>query len=470
MDFSNDANLTVASLHPRIRRRQLSPVELTECMLARIERLQPRLNAFITATPELARRQARQAEKEIAAGKYRGPLHGIPICLKDLFYTRGVRTTAGSRILRRFVPDENACVVDRLIEAGAVLVGKTNLHEFAFGATNVNPHYGPVHNPWVHGHVPGGSSGGSAAAVVAALAVATLGTDTGGSIRIPAAACGCVGLKPSYGRVPVHGIIPLSTSYDHAGPITRCVEDAAIVLGTIAGADPRDPLSIGTKGENFSRNMKAGLKGLRVGVPRQYFFDHLNPEVRRLTLAAIAVMEDAGAELREVTLFHMRETPVLAAEITIAEAMAFHSRWFPKRAGEYGSDLRSRMSACQKMTAVEYIHALGRRSGYRSAFIESMKDVDLLAAPTLPIPAPPIDASEVAVGKSTEDVRLALLRLTRPGNLTGLPAISVPSGFTSGGLPTGLQLIGGPMSDAAVLRAAWAYEQATDWHRKFPAD
>ena len=470
MNLANDANLTITRLHPLIRRRRLSPVELTDFVLARVERLQPRLNAFITVTADLARTQAKAAEKEIALGKYRGPLHGIPLCLKDLFYTRGIRTTAGSRILRRFKPVENACVVDRLLDAGAVLVGKTNLHEFAFGATNINPHYGPVHNPWLHGHIPGGSSGGSAAAVTAALGIGSLGTDTGGSIRIPAAACGCVGLKPTYGRVPVHGVIPLSTSLDHAGPITRCVQDAAILLEAIAGADPRDPSSLGTRGETFTRGLHKGLKGLRIGVPRQYFFDRLQPEVRRLTLAAISQMEGAGAELCEVSLKYMSETPNLAAEITVAEALAYHWDWFGKRPAEYGNDLRSRLEECRGMTVVAYLHAQRRRAEYRREFLESMKGVDVLAAPTLPVTAPPIEATEVATGREPEDVRLALLRLTRPGNLTGLPAISLPSGFSAEGLPVGLQLIGQPMEESTVLRAAWGFEQLTKWHESFPQE
>ncbi len=470
MDLANDVNLTIARLHPLIRRRKLSPVELTDFLLARIEKRQPELNAFITVTADLARKQARMAEREIGRGQYRGPLHGIPLSLKDLFYTRGIRTTAGSLILRRFKPAENACVVDRLLEAGAILLGKTNLHEFAFGATSVNPHYGPVRNPWARGRVPGGSSGGSAAAVAAGLCVGSLGTDTGGSIRIPAAACGCVGLKPTYGRVPLHGVIPLSSSLDHSGPITRCVRDAALLLEAIAGADPRDPATFGPRGESFTRGMTMGLKGLRIGVPRQYFFDRLQPEIRRLTLAAIADIERAGGELREVNLKMMPETATLAGDITVGEALAYHWEWFGKRPSEYGDDLRSRLEACKEMTLVAYLRAQRRRAEYRRAFLTSLEHVDVLAAPTLPVTAPAIEATEVSTGKGPEDVRLALLRLTRPGNLTGFPAISLPCGFASDGLPAGLQLIGRPMEESTVLRAAQGFEQATAWHASFPRD
>ena len=421
-------------------------------------------------TADLARAQAHEAEKEIAEGSYRGPLHGIPLCLKDLFFTRGIRTTAGSRILRRFEPEENACVVDRVFQAGAVLLGKTNLHEFAFGATNINPHYGPVHNPWAHDRIPGGSSGGSAAAVVAGLSLASLGTDTGGSIRIPAAACGCVGLKPTYGRVPLHGVIPLSTSLDHAGPISRCVRDAAILLEAIAGADPRDPASVGSRRETFTRGLNRGLTGLRIGIPRQYFFDRLQPEVRRLTLAAIGQIEGAGGELREVSLKMMSETAALAGEVTVGEALAYHWDWFGKRPDDYGGDLRSRLESCKGMTVVAYLHAQRRRAEYRSAFLASMENVDVLVAPTLPVTAPAIEAKEVTTGRGLEDVRLALLRLTRPANLTGFPAISLPCGLASDGLPAGLQLIGRPMDEATVLRAAYGFEQATAWHASFPKE
>ena len=468
MDLANDGNLSIAYLAPRIRKRKLSPVELTRFVLDRIDRLQPRLNAFITVTPQIALRQATEAEDEIASGVYRGPLHGIPFCLKDLYYTRDVRTTAGSKILRRFKPRANAWVVDRLFEAGIVLVGKTNLHEFAFGATNNNPHFGPVRNPWLNDRISGGSSGGSAAAVVAGLAVASLGTDTGGSVRIPAAACGCVGFKPTFGRIPMDGIVPLATSLDHAGAICRSVTDAATVLGVITGVGSSEPSRRPTPYKAFTRDLNRGIKELRVGVPRQYFFDRLQPEVRRLTLAAIGELEGLGAVVREVRLKLMSETARLAAEITVAEALAYHWEWLHQRPEDYGPDLRSRMEASRDMTAVTYIRARQRCEEYRREFAHSMREVDLIAAPTLPVTAPPIDDGFVQTGGEPEDVRLALLRLTRPGNLTGFPAVSVPCGFTEDGLPVGLQLIGHPTQDALVLRAAYTYEQNTPWHRNFP--
>lgn len=470
MDFSNNSDLTISRLAPLIRRRRISPVDLTRALLARIDRRQCDLNSYITVTSELALTQAKRAEREIAKGRYRGSLHGIPICLKDLFFTRGIRTTAGSKILRHFVPEHNAAVVDRLFEAGAVLLGKTNLHEFAYGATNVNPHYGPVHNPWAAGRMSGGSSGGSASAVVAGLAVASLGTDTGGSIRIPAAACGCVGFKPSYGRVPLCGVIPLAASLDHAGPICRCVEDAGIMLEAVAGADPCDPASFGKVGERFLQDLKKGLRGLRIGIPKQYFFDRIQRDVRRNTLDAIAVLEQNGAEVREVNLKLMGETAKLAGQITLAEALVYHWRWVQKRPDDYGSDLRIRLKEGMEISAVAYLHAQEVRDAYTREFDSSLQSVDLIAAPTLPVAAPRIEENEVMAGRAREDVRIALLRLTRPGNLTGLPAISLPSGFTRDGLPTGLQLIGRHMDERTVLRAAYSFEQLTSWHAMFPPD
>jgi len=470
MDLGNDSNLTIVSLARRIRRRALSPVELTRALLERIERLGPRLNAFITVTADLAIAQARRAEKEIGRGVYRGALHGIPICLKDLFYTRDVRTTAGSKILRNFVPTENAEAVDRLFSAGAILLGKTNLHEFAYGATNVNPHFGPVCNPWATERISGGSSGGSAAAVTAGLAVASLGTDTGGSIRIPSAACGCVGLKPTHGRVSVDGVIPLAPSLDHVGPICRCVEDAALVLNVIAGQGPFDPHEPGPHALKSALNLRRGLRGLRIGVPKQYFFDHLQPGVRRQVTAAIAVLEQGGAEIREVGLKLMRATTQLASEITVAEALVYHWKWLRKWADSYGSDLRLRLREGMDMSALTYLQAQESRRAYTREFETALQSVDILAAPTLPIAAPLITENETDVGRHRENVRLALLRLTRPANLSGLPAITVPCGFTSGGLPVGLQLIGRSMDENLVLRAAYAYEQLTPWHEAFPPD
>jgi aspartyl-tRNA(Asn)/glutamyl-tRNA(Gln) amidotransferase subunit A len=463
--MKNNCDLTIESLAPLIRSKKLSPVELTRFLLDRISRLQPGINAYITVTADIAMAQARQAEKEIAKGRYRGVLHGIPISIKDLFYTRGIRTTAGSKVLKKFVPKENAAVVNRLLESGCILLGKTNLHEFAFGATNVNPHYGPVRNPWDTSRISGGSSGGSAASVISAQAIASFGTDTGGSIRIPSAACGCVGFKPTYGRVPMAGVIPLATSLDHAGPLSRCVMDAAFLFDVVA-----EPRFLAPNPDQALTQIRRGIKSFRIGVPRQYFFDRLQPAVRRAVLGAIDVFQQLGAKISELDLKGMEETARLAAEITGDEALAYHEKWLEQRPQDYGKDVQLRLQHSRKATATVYIQAQQRRLAYSERFVKSLDSVQLLLAPTLPIVAPCIDQNEVRIGRSSEDVRLALLRLTRPGNLSGLPAISIPCGFSSEGLPVGLQLIGRHSDEATLLRAAYAYERATPWHRQFPPD
>ncbi len=470
MRIHNDAHLTITKIAPLLRRREISPVELTEAFLKRIAGLQPTINAFITVTADLARQQARQAEKEIRRGNYRGPLHGIPISLKDLYYTAGIRTTAGSKILRNFIPKENGTVVNRLLQAGAVILGKTNLHEFAYGATNVNPHYGPVHNPWDVNRVPGGSSGGTAAAVSAGLGLASLGTDTGGSIRVPASACGIVGLKPSQGLVSLHGVVPLSFSLDHGGPLCRSVEDAAILLNGIAGFDSRDPQSLDLKFRISRKALRKGIRRLRVGVPKQYFFDRLQNDVRRQVTAALETLESLGARLQEVSLGSMNETAFLAGEITVAEAISYHSQWLHERAQDYGQDVRDRMEqGAQQLTQTYFLAQKGRQI-YTEYFRTALETVEVLAVPTLPIVPPRIGEQEVNVGRSTENIRSALLRFTRPGNLTGFPAVSIPCGFSSENLPVGLQLMGRFLEDEMVLRVAYAYEQATPWHTRFPDD
>jgi aspartyl-tRNA(Asn)/glutamyl-tRNA(Gln) amidotransferase subunit A len=463
--MENNCDLTIEALAPRIRRRKLSPVELTRYLLERISRLQPEINAYLTITADAALAQAGQAEKEISRGDYRGVLHGIPISLKDLFYTRGIRTTAGSKILKRFVPKENAAIVNRLLECGCVFLGKTNLHEFAFGATNVNPHYGPVRNPWNTEHISGGSSGGSAASVVSAQALASFGTDTGGSIRIPSAACGCVGLKPTYGRVPMSGIIPLAGSLDHAGPLSRCVMDAAFLLNAVA-----EPRLWHTNTARAASEIRRGVKSFRIGIPRQYFFDNIRTDVRKAVLAAIGIFEQLGAKITELSLRGMEETAALASEITGDEAFANHEKWLKQRPQDYGKDVRLRLEQSSKTTAALYIGAQQKRLAYSERLDDALSKVDILLAPTLPITAPGIEQREIRIGNAVEDIRTALLRLTRPGNLSGLPAISIPCGFSPEELPIGLQLIGRRFAETTLLRAAYAYEQATPWHLAFPPD
>jgi aspartyl-tRNA(Asn)/glutamyl-tRNA(Gln) amidotransferase subunit A len=468
MELQNQETWTISRVAPLIHKGKLSPMELTEAFLRRISHLQPKLNAFITITAELARKQARQAEREIMKGKYRGPLHGIPITLKDLFYTAGIRTTAGSKILRSFIPKENAAVVDSLYAAGAVLLGKTNLHEFAYGVTTNNPHYGPVHNPWDVERISGGSSGGSAAAVSAALGLASLGTDTGGSIRIPAAACGVVGLKPTRGLVPLQGVIPLAFSLDHVGPICRCVEDVALMMEVIAAPGGPKAGNWPQVGRLFTRSLRGGVKKIRIGIPKQYFFDRLHKEVREFVLTACATLGQMGAELREVEVKGMEEAVPLVAVITVGEALSYHWNWLQTRPEDYGADVRERMKVSENQRTVDYLQAQEKRRRFTENFVRVFDSVDVLIAPTLPVPPPLIGQKEIPWGRTKEDVRAALLRMTRPGNLTGLPAISLPCGLTADGLPVGLQIFGRHYDEPTLLQVAYAYEQATPWHTMFP--
>ncbi len=454
--------LSVAEAGELIRRRKLSPVELTEACLEQIGRLDGHLNAFITVIRAEAIQTARQAAQAIAKGTYKGPLHGVPLALKDLFATAGVPTTAGSQIMADHVPAEDAEVTARLKAAGAIVLGKLNLHEFAFGATGVNPHYGPVRNPWDSDRMSGGSSSGSAAAVAAGECLAALGTDTGGSIRIPASLCGVVGLKPTYGRVSRRGVVPLSWALDHVGPLARSVEDAAIVLGAIAGRDPLDESSSAEPVPDYRRGLKGDLRGLRVGVPREHFFDKVEEDVLEAVRAAIALLGRLGAGLLEVSLPHIAEAPAAVNAIMLPEALAYHQRWLAERADDYGDDVRQRLEIAMTVLGVHYVQAQRLRQLIVQKWQrEVFERVDLLATPTTPIAAVPIEESEV-------QTTMALVRFTGPFNLTGLPAISVPCGFTQGGLPVGLQLAGRWFEEETVLRAAHAYEQATDWHKKTP--
>jgi aspartyl-tRNA(Asn)/glutamyl-tRNA(Gln) amidotransferase subunit A len=446
-------------------------VEVVDAVLSRIARLNPSLNCYLTVLGDQARRQAARAAREIAGGNYRGPLHGIPISLKDNIWTAGVRTTAGSKILAEFVPAEDAEVTTRLAHAGAILLGKTNLHEFAYGVTTNNPHYGPARNPYDLARIPGGSSGGSAAAIAAGMCCASIGTDTGGSIRIPAALCGIVGLKPTRGRVSCHGVVPLARSLDHVGPLARTVRDAAILLGVMAGFDPRDPASVAAPVPDYVREMKRPLKRARVGWPRDFFFERVEPPVLRAIEAARDVLESLGARFVEVSLPHVAASLVPTTRIALVEATQYHraAGYFPARAAEYGEDVRSRLETGSRITAADYLDALDVRSLMLADFEDAFKHVDAILAPAAPVEAPRIGEETISVAGESEDVRNALVRLNRPGNLTGLPAVSIPCGTGELGLPIGLQLIGRPWDEAGILGLALAYERATAGQRRRPA-
>ncbi|MBI4233727.1 MAG: Asp-tRNA(Asn)/Glu-tRNA(Gln) amidotransferase subunit GatA [Chloroflexi bacterium] len=460
--------LTIVEAARLIEKKALSPVELVGASLERIQRLNPKLNAYLTVMADSAMQAAQQAEREIQQGRYRGPLHGIPVSLKDLYYTRGVRTTAGSRIMADFVPDYDATVTTRLREAGAVIVGKAHMHEFAMGATTNNPHYGPCHNPWKLDRIPGGSSGGSGAAIAARTDLASLGSDTGGSIRLPAAVCGVVGLKPTYGRVSRHGVVPLSWSLDHAGPLTRTAADAALVLQAIAGHDPKDSSSADIPVSDYPRALDGNIKGLRVGIPREYFWDELDPDVEQAVRRAIGVLGELGCAVEEVSLPTMPYAAAAGSLISWAEAATFHERWLRTRAGDYGVDVRNRLEQASMELAVHYIKAQRVRRQITEELVKALQRVDVLVAPTAPIPAPRIGATTIQVRGVSTDVLLLLSKLTRPFNLSGQPAVSVPCGFSRDGLPVAFQVAGRHFDEATVLKVADAYQRATDWHARVP--
>ena len=454
---------TIADLAPRFRRKEISPVELTRECLSRIEKLNPALNAFITVMSDSALEEARKAEAEIARGEWRGPLHGIPIALKDLIDVNGARTTAGSAIYDCRVAGADAEVVRRLRAAGAVILGKNNLHECAYGGSSLISRFGEVHNPWEVGRIAGGSSGGSAAAVAAGLTCAALGTDTAGSIREPGALCGCVGLKPTYGRVSIRGVIPLSTSLDHVGPITASVADAAIVLQAIAGYDAGDITSADVPVTDYVSVLEEGAKSLRVGVPREYFFDDLDEEVASAMEHALRGIETLVSQVREVKVDVPTNRTVQAAE-----SYAYHAENVAKSPESYDPVTLHRIRAGENITAAEYIERRRELDQARRGIGRVFADVDLLVTPTTPIPAPTI-AELRANPDALRPAELRLLRNTRPFNVWGVPAISVPCGFTQRGLPIGLQIAGPDWREDVVLRLAHAYEQATAWHKRKPA-
>lgn len=470
MDERDLCFLTAGEVAPLLRRKEISPVALTTAVLGRIAAVGPGLNAYLTVTADSALAAARQAEREIMAGEYRGPLHGVPVSLKDLYYTQGVRTTGGSKILVDFVPDYDAAAVERLRAAGAVIVGKTNMHEFAYGADNLNPHFGPAVNPWDHACITGGSSGGSAAAVASGLCAASLGSDTGGSIRIPSACCGTVGLKPTYGLVSRYGVLPLSWSQDTVGPLTRSVADAAMVLNALAGHDPRDPASAQVPVADYTAGLDGEVRGLRLGVPRDYFFAGLEPEVRQLIAAACDVLVAAGATLVEVALPRVAEGTAAGATILFAEAAAYHAPWFRTRPDDYGADVRGRIERGSLLLATDYIQAQRTRAVCCADFEQVFRQVDALVAPTLPMAAPRRDQAEITLDDRVEDTRTALTRFTRLFNVLGVPTIAVPCGFTTAGLPASLQIAAPPFAEQTVLRLAYAYEARTKWRPRRPPD
>jgi aspartyl-tRNA(Asn)/glutamyl-tRNA(Gln) amidotransferase subunit A len=440
----------------RLRRRELGPVELTDAALARIERMEPTLCAFVTVMAEEARAAARGAEAEIGGRRYRGPLHGVPIGVKDLCETAGVRTTAGSSFLSRWVPDRDATVVRRLRAAGAVIVGKLNLHEFAFGTTGINPHTGTARNPWDLDRLTGGSSSGSGAAVAAGACFGALGTDTGGSIRMPSALCGIVGLKPTHGRVSLEGVVPLAPSLDTVGPMARSVRDVAILLQVIAGHDPEDPWSADVPVGDYTAHLDAGVAGLRLGVPAAYAFDGCEAEVGAAVERAVAALQSLGARRVEVDGGALLTWWSAAINVVLAEAAAVHRQRYETNAAGFGEDVRGILTAAMELPAFQYVAAARLRDALRRGAAEErlFAAADVLLMPATPVVAPRV--ADLAPG----NLMGSLTHNTAPFNLAGLPALSIPCGVTSGGLPVGLQIVGRHWDEGTLLRVAGAYEKA----------
>src|SRR5262245_15191688 len=451
------AFLGIRELGRRFRRRELSPLELTRALLERITKLDAKLHSFVTVTADRALADAKAAETALVQGDAR-PLVGIPVAYKDLYATRGIRTTAGSAVLSDWTPEADSTCVARLQAAGCVMLGKLITHEFAFGIQFPGHRFPAARNPWNLDHIPGGSSSGSGAALAAGLAVGALGSDTGGSIRGPAAFSGIAGIKPTYGRCSRAGVVSLSWTLDHTGPMARTVEDCAFLLQPLAGHDAADPASSRAPVGDYLSGLGQGIGGLRIGVPRAYFLDEVQPEVTAAYERALGTLRDLGASVEEVEIPSIRTAPAFMA-IMLSEAFAYHERDLRERPQLYGEVLREKLLAGGLVTATEYVQAQRLRARLQAEVREVLGRVGLLATPTTLSPAPAFKAV------FDPDFPFAKSNMA-PFNMTGLPALAVPCGFSASGLPLSLQLAGRPFDEATVLRAGHAYEQATEWHRR----
>jgi aspartyl-tRNA(Asn)/glutamyl-tRNA(Gln) amidotransferase subunit A len=449
-----------------LRKRSISSLELVNDSLRRIATLDPKLKAFITVTSEWAQDQARQADQDLAAGRDRGPLQGIPIAVKDVFCTEGVRTTCGSKLFADHIPEHDAAVVERLRAAGAVIVGKTNMHELAYGVTSANPHFGTVRNPWGLDRIAGGSSGGSGAAVAAGMVPMAMGSDTGGSIRIPASFCGTVGLKPSFGRVSRYGVLPLDFSLDHMGPLTRCVRDAALTLNVLAGFDPRDESCSRHSVEPHLPSEPADIHGLRIGLPENFYFERISPAVADSVRRAARLAEEAGADIVSVRVPDVARLNTIGRIILLSEASATMERYLHRRE-DFGADVLALLDQGRLLPATDYLNAQRARRMLRQEFQAVWKQVDCLLTPTTPTSAPKIGQSTIDID-GEEDVRIASTRLARGINVLGLPALSLPCGFDEAGLPLGLQIIGPSFREALILKVGAALEESLNLTQRQP--
>ena len=466
--MDNNLHLPLATLSNLIRTGDISPVELIESTFAEIDRRNPQLNAFITLFRERSLESARQAEKEMRDGRIRGALHGIPIALKDIIHVAGTPTTCGSKFFAIDPTQPDATVTAKLKAAGSIIIGKTNLHEFAYGVTTENPHFGTTANPWNTSHVAGGSSGGSAVAVVTSFCAGALGTDTGGSVRIPAAMCGAVGLKPTYGRISVSGVVELAQSLDCVGPICRRVADVAVMMNALAGYDSGDVHSENRPVPDYTEALEDSVSGMKAGVPQQHCFEDLHPDVEGSVAEAIKVLAKLGVDVIELDLPSIPDAHQATLTILMAEASHCHQRRLAEHREDYGLDVREMLENGQKFSAGDYIGTIRSRDHTRREFVRAFEGVDFILTPTVPVPAPLRSMMDTSDGSDSNLIRPRLTQNTRIFNLLGLPAISVPCGFTKEGLPVGLQIAGRWWAERELLRVAHAYEQATPWHRMCP--
>lgn len=446
----------------RIKKQEITPVELLEVYLQRIEVFNPRLNCFITITADDAHQAARNLDRILAGASASGPLCGAPLALKDLYETKGIRTTAGARAFWDYYPEKDAAVVEKLRAAGALLLGKLNMHEIALGVTNISPHFGPCHNPWALERMTGGSSGGSAAALAAGLCLGSFGSDTGGSIRIPASLCGIVGLKPTYGRISLRGVMPLSWNLDHPGPMARCVKDAALLLQITAGYDPADPTSQSVAVDDYLTHIGKGVRDWRIALADDEYFQDVQPQVAQAVVEAARVFEELGAQVKRVSFPDAQRAARTNPEILLCDAAALHRQRLETDPEVFGADILTRLKMGMATKGMDYAQARRNQALFRRQFELFFADYDVLLTPTTAITAPLIEGQD-----ALEQAR-SLTRFTALFNLTGLPALSLPCGFSTDGLPIGLQLVGAPWSEARLLQAAYAYETATPWHKRRP--
>jgi aspartyl-tRNA(Asn)/glutamyl-tRNA(Gln) amidotransferase subunit A len=454
-----NTSLTLTSALESLHAREVTAQELAEACSRQIERLNPRLNAFITVIDVPS---ALKAQLPATVHPVTSALRGIPIAVKDLFDTTGIRTTAGSKFFSDYVPDSDAFVVEKIKEAGAIILGKTNTHEIALGVTGNNPHYGTARNPWDPERIPGGSSSGSAIAVATGMALVALGTDTGGSIRIPASLCGVVGFKPTYGRVSLRGVFPLSWNLDHVGPLTKCVKDAALVLQVISAYDPLDPASQKMLSGDYLGHLVDNMEGRKVALGAGEYIDGSDPEIMAAVCEAAKVFEAMGCKVQEVNVDWLREAALANKTMTQSDGAAVHRDRLREHPEMFGDDIRRRLEDGAKTTSTDYILARRTQSEMKKRLETFFESYDFLLTPATPIAAPTVE------GYDAIEQAARLTRFTAPFNLTGLPAISVPCGFTQKGLPIGLQIVSRAWADSKVLNAGYAYEQATEWHLHIP--